>query len=398
MLSYKVLVAAAAVLALTTSGCGAVNNLVQSKVNEAKSTAVSAQGTVVSAVNATVAPEVTKAIAAATKKANVKSTNTPEAPSDEATPESNSGGDNAISIGNLDQNLNKLKSYREHVVYAFSSKDEKGNPTNSSLDLLQEVIVATKDQHIKMTNLDAASTSDATKKAQAYETFQVGGSMYIYNNTGGSDSSCTSFSTSTSQASDPTAMFKPNDFLGNLQNAKLIAKGEMVNGIMTDHYQASDKDFGMAVFTSAKGEIWVAQDGNWVVKYVGEASGKSAMFGNASEGSIKWEYNIEEANKLAKIVLPAECAASKPADDIPVPENTTEKGNLGSMITFKSPDDVSAITTFYRTKLTAQGWKEAEGGLEGMMSFTKESRSLTILISKEDGGGSNVVITDTTTK
>jgi len=391
----KIIIALATVCALATTACGAVNNAVQNTVNNAKSTAASAQGTVESAIKTTAAPELTKAVAEVTKQVKAVATSAPEAEATEA-PSNSTGG---FSVDNLDNNLDKLKSYREHVVYAYEGKDDKGNLSKGGLDLIQEVVVAAKDQHIKMTSTDAGNASTTGNAGKAYETFQVGGSTYIFNNTGGADSSCTSFSSSSSPASDPTAMFQPRDFLGRLQAATLVKKGENVNGIAADHYAASDKDFGTGLFTSAKGDIWVAQDGGWVVKYSGEATGKSAFFGaGGTDGKITWDYNIEDANKIDKITLPPECAASKPAEDIPVPANATEKGNLGNMVTFKSPDDVAKVSEFYRTKLSADGWKEAEGGIEGMMSFTKASRTLTLMISKNDsGGGANVVITDANT-
>jgi uncharacterized protein YceK len=379
MHSNTVLIAFAAIVTLATSGCGAVNSLVQSKVEEAKSTVGAVQSTAVPSAKATVAPQATKAAAASTAK--------PKATVTLAVATSSEDGN--FSLNNIDSGLDTLKSYREHMVYTYEGKDDKGAVQKGGLDLLQEVVVATKDQHLKMTSTDAKGAG------QSYETFQVGGSTYLFNNTGGADSTCTSFSSSTDLKTDPSSMFKPRDMLGNLSGAKLVMKGENVNGVATDHYAANDKDFGMGLYTSAKGDIWVAQNGGWVVKYTGEASGKSAFFGaGGSDGKISWEYSISDANKVDKIVVPPECEASKPADDIPIPDNVTEKGNLGSMITFKSPDDVAKLTDFYQTKLTAQGWKEGEGGMEGIMSFTKGNRTLNIMMSKEDTGGSSVVITD----
>jgi len=380
--SNKVIIAAATIFALSATGCSAINSAIQNKVSDAKSTVSSVEGTAVSSAKSTAAPQLTKAVAAVTKEANSEATDVPEgtvAPS---------SGDSGFNMDNLDNGLDKLKSYREHMVYSFEGKDAKGVQQKSSLDLLQEVIVETKDQHIKMSNNSADSAG------KSYETFQVGGSTFIYNNTGGADSSCTSFSSTTTGQNDPTALFKPRDMLGNLQSAKLVQKGENVNGVMTDHYLAVDKDFGMGLFSNAKGDVWVAQDGKWVVKYVGEASGKTPLLGAGVEGKIAWEYNITDANAVNKIDLPAVCSESKPDEDIPVPANVTEKGNLGNMVTFKSPDDIAKITDFYRTALTGQGWKEGEGGTEGIMSFTKDKRTLNIMMTKEDSGGSNVVITD----
>ncbi|MCL4505358.1 MAG: hypothetical protein M1434_15570 [Chloroflexi bacterium] len=302
-----------------------------------------------------------------------------------------SGGDTR-SIDSLNGGLEKLKSYRLHVVYNYDGKNAKGETDKGGIDLLQE-IASNKDQHMKFSGAGGGGSNDA-----GLETFQIGGVYYLYNATAEAGKKCTSYSSGQQDAASPAALFNPSDMLGGLNDVKLVQKGDNVNGVAADHYAAAESSFNVGLFTNAKGDVWVAQDGGYVVKYTGQASGKAALLGGGVDGAISWEYNVEDANKIDTIALPPECAASRPADDIPVPDNATEKGNIGNIITFKSPDDPAKVTDFYKQALPGKGWTAGEGSMEGMLTYTKDKRTLTVMIAKEDNGGSNVVITDAKTQ
>jgi hypothetical protein len=134
------------------------------------------------------------------------------------------------------------------------------------------------------------------------------------------------------------------------------------------------------------------------VKYVGTATGKNNAFaGQAGEGSFTWEYNVEDANQVEAIALPEECAGQQPAADIPVPEGATEKSSFGKLITFKSADAPADVAAFYKQAMPAQGWTAGEANVMGdlqMLSFTKDGRKLSITITKEEQGGSSVMISE----
>ncbi|MGQ9816079.1 MAG: hypothetical protein ACUVR3_13185, partial [Candidatus Roseilinea sp.] len=178
--------------------------------------------------------------------------------------------------------------------------------------------------------------------------------------------------------------------------ARLVERGVTVNGVRTDRYTFDETSIGFGVFSKASGDMWLAQEGNFVVKYVGTATGKMLMFGGDIDGTATWNYQLEEINTLSSIELPPECVAQKPADDIPVPAGATDKGQFGGMITFKTTDTAEQVAKFYQAEMPAQGWTEGEASEFGDMrtlSFTKDDRSLSIMISLGDDGTS-VIITE----
>jgi hypothetical protein len=291
-------------------------------------------------------------------------------------------------IGDLDSNLSSLKSYRMRFAYTFEGKDKDGKEQKGRIEFLQEYIAETKEQHIRMSGMGTG---------EAMEFFRVGDVTYIYNAASEGDQKCSSFSTSDSASM--TELMKPGDILGGLNDARLAEKGVTVNGVVADRYVFDETNVGFGGFTAATGEAWVSQDGAYLVKYAGKATGKAGLFGTDAEGAIGWEYNLEDINALGQIALPPECVAAAPADDIPVPASATDKTQFGAMLAFKTKDALADVVAFYRAEMPAKGWTEVveEGaGAENMatLNFSKEKRQLSILITTDEEG-TNVIITET---
>ena len=311
-----------------------------------------------------------------------------------AAPAASTNGD-AHDIGDISGSLDGLSSYRLHFRFTFDGKDEQGKPQKGGMEWLQEAIKETKESHIRFTSTGDAA--QANSKPGTFELYQVGASSYIYSPDGQADQQCMGM-TSDQSGQDRSAFFKPGDIVGGLKQAKLVGKGETINGVVADHYSFDQNAVTFGSFESAKGDVWIAQDGGYPVKYVGTATGKGTILaGKTAEGTFTWEYHVEDANQVESIVLPQECESQKPADDIPVPENATAKNSFGKLITFKSTDAPAEVATFYKKALPEQGWAAGDASALGdlqTLSFTKAERKLSITITKAESGGSNVLINE----
>jgi hypothetical protein len=315
-------------------------------------------------------------------------------------PESNNApGANAQSetrdFSDISGSLEELDSYSMRFTFSFNGKNEEGKTEQGSMEIVQEVIKASKDQHIRF-----STTGDAAESTPGgiFEIFQVGGVSYMHSPEGQDGPSCLSASSDQNDSLDGQ-MFKPGDIVGGIENATLVKQGETVNGVKADHYTFDQGGVSFGTFSSAKGDVWVAQDGGYLLKYVGEASGKAGLFGSGStEGSFTWEYNVENINGLEAITLPDVCAAQQPATDIPLPEGATDKANFNGIITFKSKDAPADVAAFFKQELPGQGWQAGEASELGDMqslTFTKEGRTLSITITKEEAGGSSALLSET---
>jgi hypothetical protein len=84
------------------------------------------------------------------------------------------------------------------------------------------------------------------------------------------------------------------------------------------------------------------------------------------------------------------------AENVPIPENATNKEDISGIITFDSPDDPDQVADFYRQKLPEGGWNitnEESLGPFVMISAEKESDSVEIVINPGLSSGSMVIIT-----
>ncbi len=285
---------------------------------------------------------------------------------------------------NLDATPTNLKSYRIRFTFSFDGKLSDGEALKGTAEFLQEAIAETNEQRVRF----SSTRQDAKEgeKKTTVDRFIVGGVNYYFVAEGDGQGQCISIS-SDAPTTQQLAIFKPSDLIGNPQGLRLTEQGVTVNGIKADRYAVEAPDL--------KGEAWVAQEGDFVVKYTGEFSGKTPLFDGA-DGKAAWEYQLEP-DAVSKIELPEACIAQKPADDIPVPASAADKAQFGNVTTFKVAEAPQKVADFYKAEMPKLGWTESdESGGSGdlfALEFKKDARTVSIIISKE-GEGSGVLITE----
>jgi hypothetical protein len=289
--------------------------------------------------------------------------------------------------------LDKLDSYRMNYTMTVTGKNAKGVDAKQEIKLLQETI---KSKESMRTSWSGTGMS-ADKNASIFDIYQIGKTGYMMTAAvGTTKASCMSFS-SDKPAFDQKALLTPDELLAGLQSDALVARGEMMNGVKTDHYKLKKANLGFGVATSQTGELWVAQEGGFLVKFLGQAEGDFSLTADKVKGTVTWDYNLTEVNKLKDIVLPPECTASTQAiADLPIPPNAVEKNTFGEIITFNSPDAPKVVADFFRKELPAQGWKitsDTNLGTVVMMSIQKDTRKFSIMITPgQNDKGTAVVI------
>ena len=171
-------------------------------------------------------------------------------------------------------------------------------------------------------------------------------------------------------------------------NAKLVGEEE-INGVATRHYtfDESMSGLGMGAYEHLKGEVWVAIEGDYAVKY---------LFDTEDEESIMhWEWEVYDINAPFTIEPPA--AAEGARDDIPEMPDATERTAFGAMVTYETPSDMATVADFYKEQMPAQGWTFEESSSTitdqfTMLNFVKEGERSGIMLSPDDSGGTSVVI------
>jgi hypothetical protein len=283
-----------------------------------------------------------------------------------------------------------LRSYSLHMVYTYESKDAKGAAKKGGIELTQEIIVATRDQHVTSRSSGSATSAASTV---SYETFLVDGISYLFNPFETGDQKCVRLATR-QPAYDNPLLFKPAEIFASLKSPRLIKQGDDIDGIMADQYSVNENDFTQGLFTSAIGNIWVAQDGRYVVKYAVEGIGPSMFSTSSALDKITWAYKLSDINQVTTLSLPTECNSATAAEDIPAPDDAANKNNEGPLFTYDTGLTPAKIGEYYRTTLKAQGWTESSSTLDTLYTFTKEGRTLSIFTTKQTNGY-HVMVTDT---
>lgn len=212
----------------------------------------------------------------------------------------------------------------------------------------------------------------------------------------------------------PTAntSFTPSSVIGDIKAAQLLGT-ETINGVPTQHFAVDMANF-TGTYANGKSEAWVAQKGNFVVKYVFEGAVKGTLTndGTKTEGTIRcspgspvcsfqsvtkdntavdgtwrWTYELKSANQPIVIEPPQDCGGA-PAD-IPVMDDAANQSAFGTLTRYTSATAFDTVVEFYKKGMVAKGWAAQEGGMsaEGftMLSFTKDKRtaSVTITVDKD---------------
>ncbi len=296
------------------------------------------------------------------------------------------------ALSDLAASTGTFDSYSMALVYHAEGKDEQGKPYKQDFTFAEDSIKSQKADHFKISGMSALLGLGSGD----LDIYQLNSSLYMYSAPrNGQNASCLALG-GDATTFDPTTM-NPAAMMKNITVDKLIEKGAMVNGTMTDHYTLKNNDMGFGEATSQSGEVWLAQDGCYPVKFTGQADGTFDVTAKFT-GTITWTYDVTNVNKLTGIDLPAECSSQGSAQsDLPIPPNATGLSQLGKMTVFSSPDKPGDVSTYFQKTLVEKGWTvdsvDESAGSTITLNISKTGQKMQILITGDSSiGGSNVII------
>ena len=295
----------------------------------------------------------------------------------------------SLELSNVSEGLSSLNSYKTTFTMSFQGTKD-GQPDTWTWTMEETYRKDPPAKHVVM-----SGSGSSTEAINGIETIEVEGKTYSKFG----DICASSDSTGAPQAN---ATFSPSDIIGDIRGSQFVGV-ENINGVPAKHYVVDMSSFlKIGDYTSAKGEAWVADPGNFVVKYVFEATGKDTFFGSGSntEGTLHWDYEVNSVNQPVDITAPENCGGA-PAD-IPVMSDAKDVSSFGEMTTYTSPSAFDDVVNFYKEAMTAGGWTEAEGGMAmenfAMLNFTKEGRTASINITFDPAKNETTVLVSVTEK
>jgi len=291
------------------------------------------------------------------------------------------------------QGLAQFDSYRTKLRMTFSGLN-LGEVQEGTVDIETAYVKEPPAAHVKMIILDAQG-----EEKMNIEIINTQGTQWV--NLGGGEQGWIS----APAEEEPTAMlegmgFDATEVLPEVKSTRFVGE-ETVNGVRTKHYTFDEKSLAGVGETmgevSVKGDVWIAVEGNFAVKFQFVAQGKGIFEEGKGEqeGQIDFYYELYDINAPITIEPPA--GATLP-EDIPIMPDATDQGSMGGLITYSSPSDFQTVLEFYRKEMEANGWTSAGENLIGeeiaTLDYQKDDRQVTVMISVDkDSGQVDVLIT-----
>jgi hypothetical protein len=277
--------------------------------------------------------------------------------------------------------LDKLKSYRSQWRGEWKST-ESGETQSTTWDWFEEISTSDKAHHWGSKMTDAKSA-----KPMTFEFWQIGDTSYMMTTDEQGTQECVAFSGEDRANSAAKGLLTPGA-LGGVTGAKYVGT-DTVNGVRAKHYKYDEKAASLAGFGKVNGEIWVAEDGGYVVKDTLDWEGAAGLFGAGAKanGAGTWTYQLQDVNKPLVIKPPELCEKSNA--DVPMMPDATEKARMGPILSYKTAAGPKDVVEFYRNAMTKAGW-QAEGEPEvtdelSTLSFAKDGATVQITVMSADG-------------
>ena len=194
--------------------------------------------------------------------------------------------------------LDQFSAYRLNFATSFDGVRE-GQPSNGSIGGLFEVTKVPEAQHWQVI-MDGSAFQQLAILGGKMELYDLGDKIYIQNP---QDGSWLGVPAMFVDSFLPADMVTPEDSIELPLTATLQPGQEMVNGMLTQRYTfgAADLAGDSSKYDLVEGSVWVAVDGNYVVKYEAVVDGRhdnleAGGIKLIDEGTITMRYDISDMN------------------------------------------------------------------------------------------------------
>jgi hypothetical protein len=165
------------------------------------------------------------------------------------------------------------------------------------------------------------------------------------------------------------------------------AGSETVNGVASIHYTFDERALGQQGVTESTGELWVASDGGYIVRYRLVTRGDADYFGEGIEGTLTWNYELTNVNQPVSIELPKDCPAGMV--DAPMLPNATDVLSVPGVLRYRTVTSLADTAAFYQKQLPALGWQVHTTPIitetRTLLTFTRGDQQMSVVITAGSG-------------
>lgn len=324
-----------------------------------------------------------------------------------ATPEPTAEEEALLTAEQL-ASLDELDSYRAYTLIASQGTAIDGSEEDITIEVATAYTSDPVARYVQMKIADEDSDTVDDTGSGTLEFYQLGDNFYA-----SFEETWVQMSGQETPFEDPDSEFLMNSgaLLSDLDNLERQRPDEQINGVDSRHYTFEEDALAAwlspeAGAVTAKGEVWIAKDGDYVTRYVLdveiEESAGGLLAPTLSQGTLHMEFELSDVNSDIVIEIPKDAATQAALagfDDGPFPVPTDATTTMSSaeftiLLTELTSEETQA---FYEEALSAQGWtlnEDATGGFGDFMSmeFSKGPLTLSLLISPDEASGKTQVM------
>jgi len=291
-------------------------------------------------------------------------------PTSEATPAEVEFGTGPFSLEDPTIGLPDLSSYKTTLILSFDGT-RAGQPSHWSHTY---VLLASQDPAARQVTIESQGGVPAP-----IHMVEANGTNYDIRD--GND--CRT--STTGAGSSISANWEPAGFLSGLIGAE-PAGSETINSVAADQYTFDERALGEAGFSQSTGQVWVASDKGYVVRYLLSTKAGSDYFGEGIDGTLTWEYNLTDINQPVTIEKPVGCSGG--LVDAPLMPAARDIRQQPGYTIYSTSGTIQDGLAFYQEQLPALGW-EATGepllaDTLGWVSFVQGDQHLTVIVTPSE--------------
>jgi hypothetical protein len=331
------------------------------------------------------APASTPTAPAATTASPAAVTTTAVAPASTSTPAATATpaglvfGPGPLVITDTAAGLAHLASYTGTLIYAFDGTRD-GQPERWSKTYVMQVRRDPAARQLTITTTGTVSATDAI--------FMLEVDGVAYQRQGQADCAANVLAPGDS----PAAWLEPSGILGSVIGADK-AGSETVNGVPAVHYTFDERALGAQGIAQSNGELWVAAQGGFLVKYSLTSQGDAKLFGQGLAGTLTWDYELTGANQPLALAVPPDC----PLGLVPAPRlpDAAHVHNLPGLLTYDTASSLADAAAFYQQQLPGLGWTPLNApsinDSSALLDYIQAGQTLTLVLTAS-AGGTNVAL------
>ena len=160
-----------------------------------------------------------------------------------------------------------------------------------------------------------------------------------------------------------------------------------INDVAAAHYTFDQRALGEDGLTVSTGELWIASEGHYLVRYLLSSTGSAEYFGQGIEGTLTWDYAVTAINQPTTILVPEDCPPGMV--NAPLLPDASNIAAVPGLLAYDTGIEVADAAAFYQAQLPGLGWtpdgEPALAASASILVYRQGEQQMTVTLRAEAG-------------